>query len=448
MSDVAIPDGWQQVKLGDVCEVVMGQSPPGDTVERFPTGKPLLNGPTEFTDRSPIPAQWTKRITKVAPQGSLLFCVRGSTTGKMNWADQEYVIGRGIGAIWHKSQGSLAPIVRAWIEYQLPHLLNIATGSTFPNVSRDQLTNLSILLPPIQEQKAIAHILGTLDDKIDQLRKTNSVLEDMASALFKSWFVDFDPVKAKQENRPTGLPKELDDLFPDSFEDSALGPIPTGWRVGTLSDITGSVIGGDWGKSLPSETEQTRCYCIRGADIPDLQLGLLPNLPLRYLKQSSITKRKLEHGDIVLEISGGSPTQSTGRPVLIVDQLRVVYDAPLVTSNFCRIIKFKSPRYSFYAYQWLRFLYVTDVLYQFETGTTGIKNFGYTIFSTIQPLLIPNDAAIFAFEEYLSRKFARTVSVANQIRTLTNLRDTLLPKLISGDLRVPEAEQMVAELGL
>jgi type I restriction enzyme S subunit len=104
-------------------------------------------------------------------------------------------------------------------------------------------TNLGILretpcqVPPLLEQQAIAHILGTLDDKIELNRKTNETLEAMASALFKSWFVDFDPVRAKAEGRPTGLPDEISDLFPDSFEDSELGEIPAGWRVAPVGDV-------------------------------------------------------------------------------------------------------------------------------------------------------------------------------------------------------------------
>jgi len=132
----------------------------------------------------------------------------------MNWADQEYAIGRGVAAVRHKDDPSLQPFVRAAIEYSLPGLLAQATGSTFPNVSADQLSGL--WWPPLDvpEQRAIAHILGTLDDKIDLNRRMSETLEAMARALFKSWFVDFDPVRAKAEGRDPGLPKPLADLFP------------------------------------------------------------------------------------------------------------------------------------------------------------------------------------------------------------------------------------------
>ena len=111
------------------------------------------------------------------------------------------------------------------------------TGSTVSNLRIPVLKQLLIPSPGIDTQKAIAHILGTLDDKIELNRKTNETLEAMAKALFKSWFVDFDPVRAKAEGRPTGLPAEISGLFPDSLEDSALGEIPNGWRVAEIDQI-------------------------------------------------------------------------------------------------------------------------------------------------------------------------------------------------------------------
>lgn len=113
---------------------------------------------------------------------------------------------------------------------------SIIGGTTQPLITQTSVKNQSVLFPPLPEQRAIAHILGTLDDKIELNRRMNETLEAMAQALFKSWFVDFDPVRAKMEGRPTGLPKEIEDLFPDSFENSELGEIPKGWRVKPVGD--------------------------------------------------------------------------------------------------------------------------------------------------------------------------------------------------------------------
>ena len=182
--------------LGDVAEIVMGQSPPGKTVSEF-HGLALLNGPTEFGAHHPVPVQFTTDARKFADKGDLLFCVRGSTTGRMNWADQRYAIGRGVAAIRHRHETTLQPFIRAVIEFALPELLTQATGSTFPNVSAHQLAAIPYPNLDEEKQRAIAHILGTLDDKIELNRRMNATLEGMARALFQSWFVDFDPVRAK-----------------------------------------------------------------------------------------------------------------------------------------------------------------------------------------------------------------------------------------------------------
>ena len=223
------------VTLGEVAHIVMGQSPPGETVSKD-KGIALLNGPTEFGSHHPAPVQFTTDPRKLAKAGDILFCVRGSTTGRMNWADQEYAIGRGIAAVRHHSDIALQPFLRGVIELELPSLLAGATGSTFPNLSSQQLAGIPV--PPLCEtpQRAIAHILGTLDDKIELNRRMNRTLEEMARAIYKDWFVDFGPVRAKLEGREPYLPPELWDLFPHRLVDSELGGIPEGWGVKALGD--------------------------------------------------------------------------------------------------------------------------------------------------------------------------------------------------------------------
>lgn len=114
---------------------------------------------------------------------------------------------------------------------------NWANTTAQPTLNLKDVANLPIPLPPIAEQKEIAHILGALDDKIELNRKTNEALEAMARALFQSWFVDFDPVRAKADGRPTGLPDAISDLFPDSLEESELGEIPRGWQIAEMGSF-------------------------------------------------------------------------------------------------------------------------------------------------------------------------------------------------------------------
>ena len=311
------------------------------------------------------------------------------------------------------------------------------TGSAQAGANAKVLGRFQLALPPLAQQKAIAAVLGALDDKIELNRRMNATLEAMARALFQSWFVDFDPVRAKLDGRqPIGLDETTATLFPDSFQDSAVGHIPNGWRVGVLDELTKFVIGGDWGATEPTDDETVSCYCIRGADIPSLQSGGVGKMPTRFLKPSSVEKRQLADGDVAIEISGGSPTQCTGRPVLASDALLQSLGQPLVASNFCRILKLKSPALSKFVYLWLRQLYDLGELFQFETGTTGIKNFAFVIFSERYPLVVPDLRVAEAFDRALSPFFVRIQANSKQSRTLATLRDTLLPKLLSGELSV------------
>ena len=307
----------------------------------------------------------------------------------------------------------------------------LRAGSGQPLLNQGIIGSIELDIPPIHEQKAIAHILGTLDDKIDQLRKTNSVLEDMASALFKSWFIDFDPVKAKQENRPTGLPKDLDDLFPDSFEDSALGPIPTGWRVGCVGDVCdltkSSVNPGNFPHevfahySLPAYDEGQQPKLELGASIKSnkylvpsdavLLSKLNPHIPRIWMPDVSTQHRPIAS----TEFLALCPKPGYSR--------ELVYT--LVTSQmFCQI-------------------YGTLV-----SGTTGSHQRVSPASVLDVAIVLPPEPIANDFFDVTKHNALRGHSNIHQLRTLTNLRDTLLPKLISGDLRVPEAEQMVAELGL
>jgi len=156
---------WKDGILSDIAEIIMGQSPAGENCSNNNIGLPLLNGPTEFTNHCPIPVQFTNDPKRESKKGDILFCVRGSTTGKMNWSDQSYAIGRGIAAIRHKSGLHLNRYIRGIIDYNLEELLQGATGSTFPNVSRTDIGNIQIEIPSLPEQERIAEVLSSLDDK-------------------------------------------------------------------------------------------------------------------------------------------------------------------------------------------------------------------------------------------------------------------------------------------
>jgi len=321
-------------------------------------------------------------------------------------------------------------------------------GTTMHLLNQDILSRFSIRFLPVADQTAIAHILNTLDDKSELNRKTSETLEAMAKALLKSWFVDFDPVRAKAEGRSIGLPSDISDLFPGSFEDSELGEIPIGWGTTCLDELTSFVIGGDWGKYAWRETEQPKVLCLRGADITSLQPFAMGKPPTRFLMESSCEKRTLVDGDIVLERSGGSTDQSTGRPVLISSELIKRAQTPLSCSSFCRLILFGDPRWSPYAYYLVLSLYQIGEMFQYEAGATGIKNFGYKYFEGGRFFPKPPNTLLDLFHCQLKSLHSSCHRRGEESDLLSKTRDALLPKLISGEIRIPDAEKILEEVGI
>ncbi|MCZ7652131.1 MAG: restriction endonuclease subunit S [Thermoanaerobaculia bacterium] len=348
------------------------------------------------------------------------FCVRGSTTGRMNWADQPYAIGRGVAAIRHKSDPDLQPFVRAVIEYGLPDLLAQATGSTFPNVSADQLAKLPWPELEVREQRAIAHILGTLDDKIELNRRMSETLEAMARALFKSWFVDFEPVRAKAEGRDPGLPNEIADLFPDSFRKEETGDIPKGWSIGTIGEEFELIMG----QSPPGET-----YNESGEGLPFYQGRA--DFGRRYpARRVYCTK----------------PSRFASRGDALVSVRAPVGDVNLASER-CAIgrgvaaIRHRSGARG-YTFQTMRAL--TVVFETFEANGTVFGSVGRREFHGIR-CLRPPASLVRAFEAYCAGLDDRIEVACQEGAALTALRDTLLPRLLSGELRVGDASRFLEE---
>ena len=180
-----IPESWEVTKLGEATEIIMGQSPKGNTYNTDGEGELLINGPAEFGSEYPTPVQWTSKPTKLCKDGDILFCVRGNTTGRMNIADQSYCIGRGIAAVRGRIQKSDTLFIRNLLEYENPSLYRIAIGggSTFPNISTVHLKNYTISLPSISEQVAISEILQACDTKITALEQETERLDELFHAM-------------------------------------------------------------------------------------------------------------------------------------------------------------------------------------------------------------------------------------------------------------------------
>jgi type I restriction enzyme S subunit len=173
-------------KINEIAPINMGQSPPGDSYNNIGDGVPLLNGPTEFGNHHPTPMQWTTAPTKLSKKGDILLCVRGATTGKMNWADREYCIGRGLAALTPKLEVSVPEYIYFFIQTQAQEMLSRSAGSTFPNLPGEKLKTVEIPIPPPAEQIRIVEYLDNLQSKIDKLKKLQTETQKELDALMPS----------------------------------------------------------------------------------------------------------------------------------------------------------------------------------------------------------------------------------------------------------------------
>ena len=414
-----VDGAWREVTLGDVAVIVMGQSPAGAKVSGN-NGLALLNGPTEFGASHPTPVQFTTDARKYAQPGDILFCVRGSTTGRMNWADQEYAIGRGVAAIRHKNDSALQPFVRGVIELGLPELLVQATGSTFPNVSAQQLAEIPYPSLDEDEQRTIAHVLGTLDDKIELNRRMNETLEAMARALFKSWFVDFEPVRAKMEGRwcpgesLPGLLAHLYDLFPDRLVDSELGQIPKGWEVKPLGEVARQRRSG----VKPDEID---------AESPYIALEHMPKRCIALTQWSNADglasgKFKFEQGDILFGKLRPYFHKVGVAPLDGVCSTDIVVVHPKSTPWFGFVLGHTSSA---------EFVDYTDAT---STGTRMPRT-NWADMARYK-VALPTIEVSKAFTGLVEPCVNRIVSATHESHSLAAQRDTLLPGLVSGELAV------------
>ena len=194
------------IRLGDVAELLMGNSPPGDTYNDQGEGLPLINGPAEYGPRYPKPVKWTTAPTRVCKPGDVLVCVRGNTTGRLCIADTDYCIGCGVAAI----RGRHGTCLTSYLEFVLVHpqqeILEKATGggSTFPNINKPQLEQLNVPLPDLKEQRAIAHVLRTVQRAKEATEKVIAATRQLKTSLMRHLFT-YGPVPVEHAGRNYSL---------------------------------------------------------------------------------------------------------------------------------------------------------------------------------------------------------------------------------------------------
>ena len=409
-----------EIALRNVAEVVMGQSPPGSTYNESGDGLPFFQGVKDFGHRSPQPRVYCSVPTRIAQDGDILLSVR-APIGRVNLADRECAIGRGLAIIRPRCTSdarylevALRQVERSWVAIE-------GGGSVFGNATKQDLETLSLRWPVRAERRAIGCVLGHLDDRIELNRRVNETLEGIARALFKSWFVDFDPVRAKTEGRDTGLPLDIANLFPDRFAESDVGRVPEGWQCRTLGALCSAP---QYGYTASARAEAVGPRFLRITDMNKAPWIAWDDVPYCTISETDFKKYKVNSGDLLI-----ARMADPGHGILVEDGERAVFASYLI-----RFRPVRSAHGRFLQY-WLRSRSYWDLVEGRFSGTTR-KTINAKQLSTL-PLVVPSLPVAQAFQSRVDPFRAEVVANCKSSTILGHLRDVLLPNVVSGEVRLP-----------
>jgi type I restriction enzyme, S subunit len=270
MKEKELPKGWEWKRLGEIGDITMGQSPPGETYNDMRVGLPLLNGPAEFGKDHPTPIQWTSKPTKKSQANDILFCVRGATAGRMNKSNQVYCLGRGLAAIHGKQNKALTAFLFYYLSKSYSFFQNTGRGSTFINISQADLSNLVLPTPPLSIQHQIVAVL----EQAEALKRQRKEADALTGALLQSVFYEMfgDPVKNEK-----------------------------GWKITTFGKCCKSI---RYGTGMPPEYRDIGVPFIRATNVKN---GGISEKNLMYVSvedAKKIEKCRIHEGNIIIVRSG------------------------------------------------------------------------------------------------------------------------------------------------
>ena len=434
----AMAGEWPIVPVSELAKAVIGGTPSRNVAEYWHGNIPWATA----KDVATVSARYLENVeeyisrealensaAKLLPYGTVVITARG-TVGAMAQLGREMAFNQTCYALLPKG-GVDKDFLFYALKGTIAEMRSLTYGTVFETITTKTFDHWLVPLPPLPEQRAIAHILGTLDDKIELNRRMSETLEQMARALFKAWFVDFEPVRAKMEGRwrrgesLPGLPAHLYDLFPDRLVDSELGEIPEGWGVKGLDEIARFLNGLALQKYPPTDNRS----------LPVIKIAQLRAGNTSGADQASADispEYVVDDGDILFSWSGSLEC--------------VVWTGGKGALNQ-HLFKVSSDGYP----RWLCYFAVHMHLEDFRRIAAGKA----TTMGHIQRhhlsdarLAVPPVALLGIMDSYISPTFEAFWKQNLESRTLAALRDTLLPKLISGALRVKDAERFLRERGV
>ncbi|EQA15178.1 type I restriction modification DNA specificity domain protein [Glaesserella parasuis 174] len=464
-------------KLGDFVRVQGGYAFKSSELSDDKTGVPVIKignitggSFVDLSNYQSVSFQLFEKTKSFATKDNdILIAMTGANVGKTSRVpvnSDAYLINQRVGRFLLKED---CPYTSDFIYYVVSskqayqYFSRVADGAAQPNISGKTIEDLEF--PNIDSRFAnkIGNILKSLDDKIQLNTQINQTLEQIAQTIFKSWFIDFDPVHAKANALASGQTAEqatqaamavisgkntqelhrlqtanleqyqqlweIAEAFPSGFDEEG---VPWGWEEKSFGELLENTIGGDWGKDEVDEKHTEKVSILRGTDLPDVYKGNDKDVPTRFVEQKKLKSRKLQHSDIVIEVSGGSKNQPTGRSLLITDKLLSRFNNPIVPASFCRLFRPKSENYGYLLALHLQIIYQQGKTWEYQNQSTGISNFQTTHFLETEKVILPTNKTLMYFAEMVYPIFDKIYSNENQ--KLTEIRDELLPKLLSGEI--------------
>jgi len=406
--------------LSDLALVTPGTSPKGELINSERKGYPFFQGSKEFQALYPRAERFTEFPVKVAKKDDILISVR-APVGQVNIAPQDVAIGRGVMSVRPKQDSDRYFVfyLLKWLEGRWDSLGS--TGSVFENLSVSALSSVEI--PKVEHRETIGRVLFQIDCKVQENSRISKTLEDIALTIFKSWFIDFDPVKAKMDGeKPVGMDDATAALFPDSMEDSELGQIPSGWKLSSISDEV-ECVGGSTPSTSNSEFWDGDIFWTTPKDLSK-QVGLVTTSSERRITNKGL--QKISSG--VLPVN--SVLMSSRAPIgyLSINAVPTAINQGFIALRHSPIF---TPLYLLF---WLQ-KNMPEVKNRAGGGT--FAEISRTAFKSI-PFVVPNREILQEFAELAEPILMQLTALSLQNRDLVGLRDSLLPRLISGELQIPE----------
>lgn len=378
--------GWDKIRLDEFVKFQRGFDLPKDN---FVKGTVPVYGSTSILG--------FHNIAKVKAPG--VITGRSGTLGRFQYANDDFWPHNT--SLWVKDFKGNNPK----FAYYLMHCLDFAdfnSGGAVPTLNRNVLRSFKVDVPPLPIQHKIAKILSSYDDMIVNNLQRIKLLEEIAQNTFNEWY-----------------------STNEEFEEVNLG------------SLFGHEIGGGWGNDELTDEFNKPAYVIRGTDIDELPNGKLEKVPFRYHKKSNLASRKLQDGDIIFEVSGGSSYEGVAKTLLVTEELLKQFDNAVMPASFCKLARPAKREYSSFLFLFLRFLRNIRGTEVFEIrSASNIVNYNWTAFLKFQKVKKPNDAVLEKFNAIVEPIYKQIYILGNQNQYLKEARDILLPRLMTGMIDV------------